>query len=448
MSAQRSGSALPILLAVGVLVLIGAMMLFGGRDQPVQRSATGMQGLVAWLRANAVPARTHTGGAPLYEGEVGLRILPLYDTDLLADRQVPTDKAGTIVQTSEVDIDRSVVRQKIRALPTLVVLPKWRTGMRALGIAHRDLLIPDTELNRLLGQIGLMGAEASIARDGTGFVRAEAPVPGGAETLGLMHAQGIEGSRCMPRIGTASFPILLECNASDDASGPTPITGAGETGLGGERFWILADPDLIANHGLAWGENGAAFLAFVESLSLEKPVVLDLTTADWVVDPRWQRQRQERSWDDLARIFRWPFAMIWLAFAALGLLVLWRAAVRNGPVAREPDDEPMAAKITSIDAKARLLRLADHDVALLKAHIGARLGQLASEILGPHRPQGVAPMAALRPVVRRADPALAEELDRVSQPPSEGADLLGHLDAFENCIDRIRDEFGRTANPG
>lgn len=442
MSGARAASSTPLVLGAAAVLLLGALLVLGGREPPVDRTATGMKGVIAWLRANEVSSLTFSGGANSASSRTGLRILPLYDTDLRAERKVPEDRAGTIAQTSEIDIQLATVVRKIRNAPTLVVLPKWRTGMRALGVAHEDLLIPAREMNRVLRHLGVKGAR--IERDGQGFVLGTMPAPGGEHRLGLMHAQSVSGSTCSPVIGTAEIPILLFCPSKDAAT-----LGGDDAGAQSDPgYWLLTDPDLIANHGLVWGENGQAFLTWVQGLSLKKPVVLDLSTTEPYYRRGPRRQQPDRTWQNFARLFAWPFIMVWIAFGALGLLVLWRAIVRYGPVARSRDEEPMAAKITSIDAKARLLRLADHDAALLKAHITARLSHVAAEILGPNRPQTDQPLASLRPIVQRANAALAQELDRVSEPPGADSDILRHLDAFETCIDRIRDEFGRPASAG
>ena len=189
-------------------------------------------------------------------------------------------------------------------------------------------------------------------------------------------------------------------------------------------------------------------LAIIRSLDIDKPGILDLSDDIWLFDGSGYSEPHERTWDDLARLFAWPFTMIWIAFLALAGLVFWRAVTRYGPPALPLQDEPLAAKTTSIDAKARLLRLANHDAALLQTHITARLQQLAAELLGPNRPAGDNPMTVLLPLVQRANPDLAEELPRVAATPQAGTDLLAHLDRFENCYDRIRNEFGRTSSPG
>lgn len=454
--AQAKGGGLgPIIaLAVGAALLIG-LLVFSRSELPLGRSVTGMNGLTGWLRENDIQIITFTGGAPLEKSRMGLRIMPLYDTDLLSDREVPDDREGLIAQTSENDIERYVVRSKLRDLPTIVVLPKWRTGVRALGVAHKDLLIPRQEINRLLGQLGVEGAR--VARDAQGFTTRRTELPDGTAEIGLLHAQTITASNCETKVSYRREPLFLLCGEApqeESLSGQkaeaevTTSSEADKTDDSKTQFWVLTDPDIASNHGLSLAQNAKAMLSIIRSTDFQNSAVLDLSNAIWVWDESAYPPDHERTWEDVARVFAWPFTMIWIAFAVLASLVFWRAVTRYGPPARSAEEEPLAAKNTSIDAKARLLRLANHDAALLKTHIAARLQRLVAELLGPHRPAGREPLAVLLPVVRRSDPELAEELSLSATTPGAGADLLAHLDRFENCYNRIRHEFGRTSDAG
>lgn len=447
MSAEESaagpaGRARPvnaIIIGAVVLAVLAGLWLFGRGEREVQRSAVGFAGLVAWLDENGVEARAFTGGGFLVEGEVGLRVLPLHDTDLTTERVPPETPEALVAQTSETDLDLDVVADKIALLPTLVILPKWRSGVRVLGAAHRDLLIPDRELNRLVGQLPEAGGR--VQRDPAGYIEVDAP-PG---RIGLFHPQVLADSGCEAVIGTDARMLLGRCPlpAPEDEDSARP-----------DHFWLLADPDLMNNHGLALAGNAGVALGFVRGAAGGGPVVLDLSDEVATVDADWLDERRERSWEDLARLVEWPFGVVWLAFGGLAVLVLWRALVRYGPVERAEDGEAMhASREVSIDAKARLLRLADHDAALMRLHFASRLQQLAAELLGPHRPAGADPLALLTGLVGRRKPELARELAEAARLPDEprgragprADDLLGRLDRFEDCIVRIHDEFGRAA---
>jgi hypothetical protein len=411
-----------------VAIVLGLAFL-NRSEPPIERQATGLAGLVSWLKANDIDARFFKGQQPLVRDATSVRILPLYDTDLQNARDVPRTREEVIAQTSEYDLPQFVFTAKTDGLPTLVVLPKWRSGVRALGMAHKDLLIPPVEMNRLLGQIRI--ADARVRTDPEGLVRETVDFRGEPYEIALMHPQTIDaGSTCAPLIGTRDRMLLGDCGKKGEFT-----------------YRLLTDPDLLSNHGLALSGNARLVLDILRDYDLAATTIVDMSDRVWLVDRDPFTAHYERSWDDFTRMFAWPFTMIWIGFFAVGALVLWRAIVRYGPLMRVYDDEPQAAKTVSIAAKARLLRLANHDEALLKSHIRARLNNLVADLLGTHRKPGTDPVAALLPMIRRSDPVLADEFAAASDISGPIGDIMGRLDRFEDCHDRIRNEFGRTAEP-
>ena len=476
-SAGARGSEFAIFAAIGAVVIGLLWLLSGDEDPHLQKSATGFDGLVSLLRAEDVEARSFSGGGRLVRGNVALRVLPIFDTDLDTPRERPGSREEVIGQTSENDLSRWLVQRKARLLPTMVVLPKWRTGMRRLGVAHFALLIPPQEINRVVGQITSMPAPR-VRRDPAGFTtRRYWGAFGDEHELGLMHLQVLRGIDCKPIIGTSDAMLLAECpleivryneseneKSEDDAVDGKPADDSvdfhslGDELLAGRdedgdytSFLLLADPDLLNNHGLRHASNADMAVEIARQFDPDLPVILDKTNFIFTVDEDWEARRHERTWEDFARMFRWPFTMIWIAFFFLGALVLWRAVTRYGPLARSYDDEPRASKEISIAAKARLLRLANHDAALLSSHVKARLHHLAAELLGPHRPVDQDPLAVLTRLVGRRSPELAEELRAASDVPDtfnpSPAEVIRRLDRFENCYDKVTHEFGRTSEP-
>ncbi len=430
MSERSGGGSGGSIIAIGIVVVLILFFAFSqSGERPLERAATGTAGLVSWLKSNEIDARTFKGERPLVRDTVSVRILPLYDTDLNRLRVLPESREEVIGQTSENDMPVRVFRSKVEGSPTLVVLPKWRSGVRALGMAHSDLLIPEQELNRLISQIGLKGSR--VRTDPQGFLTEKVDIDGQTFEIALMHRQTIDaGQNCQPILGTMKNMLFGFCE--DDR---------------GVGFRVLTDPDILSNHGLAHAQNGEAILAIVTGYDLRASVVVDLSVRRWLVDRDPFTAHYERNWDDFTRMFQWPFTMIWISFFALGALVTWRAFVRYGALARFYDDEPKAAKTVSIGAKARLLRLANHDEALLKSHIKARLQTLAADLLGPHRKGTADPLSALLPMIGRADNQLAKDFATAADIDGPIGDVMDRLDRFENCHDRIRDEFGRTPEP-
>ncbi|MEM6663504.1 MAG: hypothetical protein AAF666_15145 [Pseudomonadota bacterium] len=434
MSAPKAqNNMLPVFIIGGVAVILALYALLSGPGTtPLPRSATGMAGLTSWLKGKGVNIRTFRGRAPLIIEQTGLRILPLYDTDLRNDKVRPETREEVLNQSTEYDINRWVFREKVKTIPTLVILPKWRHGMRLLGVAHKDLLIETSEMDRLLAQIGL---DVPVMKRGAkGFSTGTYGLTGGPDAafdVTALHLQTFTAQNCAPLVGTDEAIILGRCKASSK-----------------RVFHLLSDPDLFANHGLSLADHGELAAAVAGLFDTQKAAVMDTTVLDFAISEAERREQYERKWTDFTRMFEWPFTMIWIAFACVGLLVLWRAITRYGPLARLGGDEPAAAKATSIQAKARLLRLANHDGELLRSHIRSRLADLVAELIGPNRKVGAEPLAVLLPMVSRANPELSKELEEAAASTDQGVDVLRRLDRFEKCYDRVKDEFGRPSTPG
>ncbi|MEM7742747.1 MAG: hypothetical protein AAF409_03465 [Pseudomonadota bacterium] len=416
--------------AVVAIAIIGVLWLISDRGEPdLDRSAIGTRGLIEWLKDQDIEARGFTGGGQMARNAVGLRILPLYDTDLRASSDEPETADQLLMQTTQRDLWHGVVEAKIRRQPTLVVLPKWRSGVYLADRAHKVLLVPAEHVARAARHVDRSAGRTAAQADGWATFQTK------YGKIGLFHAQTIDAGACKPLIGSETAMILGRC----------PI---GETReRDNDQFWLLSDPDLLNNHGLNWESNADVALAVIRELAGEEPVLLDYTRSVFSSDRDWEAERRERTWEEFTRMFAWPFTMIWIAFGFLGALVLWRAVTRYGPLARMYEDEPRASKEVSIEAKARLLRLADHDTALLADHIRERLHHLTAELLGPHRQLNEEPLGVLTRLIARRNGPLARELEEAADLPAgqlAQGEILRRLDRFETCYDKVTNEFGRA----
>ncbi len=443
----RSGR--PALLAGGAvlgLALVWALSSWTA-DRRLDRSAAGFEGLALWLTARDVEARLFRGGDALTADRVGLRVLPLYDVDLdLYADELVGDRERLLAET-ERDIADFVVARKIAALPTLVALPKWRAGLRSLGLAHPELLVAPSGAGQAARQIRpeLRAARLEIVRlEGwieTGWrASGEAPLEA-APGIRLYHPQLIRGAPCEPLIGRAEGMLLGRCALEDRHRRDGDETA----------FYLLSDPDLLNNHGLSWGRNAEVALALAEHFAGDKPVIVDASTQVWASSAPTAPPRA-RSWSDLARFVEGPFAVLWAAFGLLAALTLWRAWVRDRAALPPAPEGVEATREAAIEAKARLLRLSGHDVALTRAHLADRLQALAAELLGPRRAAGAAGLAQLRRALARRAGPLALELDGFAAgetPPldASSAELFAHLDRFDRFADAARRALGADRPP-
>ncbi|HSM40492.1 MAG TPA: hypothetical protein VK862_07050 [Afifellaceae bacterium] len=429
-SAQSDPATLLAVVVCG-LVAAGLFYLFSQeRQASLNRSQVGYAGLQLWLKDQDVETLTFSGGGTIRPDGIGLRVLPLFDVDLLRFAEEPETEAENLQQMTEYDISDDVLHEKLDMVPSLVILPKWRRAVRIKGIAHPAFLIPEADVQRVRDQI--YGVGGAVSRPSDGYVEKSYSYSGRNYTAGLYQPQFLSNSDCTPILGDADAMLLGECTGDE---GP---------------FWLLSDPDLLNAHGLTLAGNADLGRDVVAELAAGKRVIIDLTAYVFVTE---ELVEKTRSWADLGRFFTYPFSVLWIGFAILSALFLWRAWVRYGPIICLFEDGPRASKTGSIDATARLLRLSGHDRQLLQSHVAVRCRMLASDLLGPHRPGGADPVQELVRIVRQRAPELAQGIAETAyalqaiQHPMSHSELLDVLDRFETLYERTLHEFGRSAEP-
>ena len=293
------------------------------------------------------------------------------------------------------------------------------------GLLHPKLLIPAGAVARLV---------ATVAPEaGTLLPRAEgfASLDADGHEVRLYGRQLIRAGGCAPLIGSAQAMLLGRCTSGTVA------------------YWLLADPDLIDNHGLTQGANARAAAEVLPQLAAGGPIVVDLTTSSiWDEAPKEERRR---AWSDLLRFLQPPFTAAWVAVFLLVGLVLWRAWIRLGPIEAAPDDRLRVAREVSIDARARLLRLSGHDATLVRIYAADRVQSLAEALFGRRRAVAGDAFDAVSRLLAQRAPGLAARFREAFRPDvaaaANEAELLRRLDDLVTVSERIRNEFGRTAKP-
>jgi hypothetical protein len=337
-----------LVLAIGILAFT-AMLVLGayapdlrsghnGGAHALSNSATGYSGIVRLALA--------TGRNPVI-----VRNEPMLDTE---DLVVLTPERGTT------DMSRPLAMRDAR--PTLVVLPKWQTvadkthggWVRAVGLVPtwdpEGVLDPKYKLK--IGRERSHGAPLKTIPD---YAPAE------------MHF---------------TAPGALQ-TASGDGFRPIVADQAGHGVLlqfGDKPFFVLADPDLLSNKGIAEERQAAAALAMLDFLNATgaKSIAFDVTLNGLGHSP-----------SPLRLAFDPPFLGTTLAIAAALLLAALQALTRFGP-ARRPERALAFGKAALIDNTAALVRKAGREAAL-----GARYAEMIREravtIFGvPSRLQGQA----------------------------------------------------------
>ncbi|NVO57822.1 hypothetical protein HW561_18655 [Rhodobacteraceae bacterium B1Z28] len=420
-------------IVIGVVVVLCAgifLYLLAGRQYALRDSASGFDGLEYWLNNQSHTAQSFTGGWPLDRSSVGLLIQPIYDTNPGSDRDVAQTKEDLLLQTDEFDQDVAVIREKAQSVPSLIILPKWRSGMRLTGFGHPFLIAPRADVQALLHQLAGMDV-GQVFHAHTPFSEyALTSDPDESLLARIYAAQVFEGRGCVPILGRPGAMVLGLC----------PLPSEGEQ----DQVYVLSDPDLLNNHGLSLGDNAWIAAQLLPDIAGEGRIVIDYSDQNWLTESE-QVIERERTWEDLKRLFQPPFLILWIGSGILLILAIWRGGIRNGPV---HDPQPMlgTGKRTANRVRARLMRLTDQDGALLTDFIDTRLRAHATATFGTAHKIAGRPEVAYLNFVRARHPDLAQQLeeliDTIRALPAHlsAADAIPYVDQFELILEQLADD--------
>ncbi len=419
-----------VIIAVICVLAIGAgWYLFSQRQQELRSSPSGLDGLQIWLASNGVSALNFSGGWLIDQTAIGLLVLPVYDTFLDQERKAPETKEELLQQQDEYDLESRILAQKAERVPSLIVLPKWRSGMRLTGLAHPVLNVEQTRLQALMRQ--LTGDRSFTTRgDGAPFKDFRYRSKDGEElTAQVYAAQMFTSKNCTPILGSREAMLLADC--------PLDAVSIRQD----DRVLVLSDPDLLNNHGLRLGDNAKIVLDLIRSKAGEHNVIIDYSRSSWLRDPASEPER-ERTWDDLLRFFGPPFLTLWVGAAVAMALFLWRGAIRYGPI-RTGGNGPGTGKLLAVRARARLMRLSGQDGALVRDYAAARLTATAAALFGPAQARHYAGEQQFLEFAGRRYPAEAPRLRKVlneihrlpDRLPAAGAIHL--IDELEQVLEQM-----------
>ncbi|WP_174801101.1 hypothetical protein [Martelella limonii] len=430
-----AGSSTP--LAVMAVIVIGALslMFFLGKAD-IERSAIGTAGLAIWLEGQDVSVDHDAPVEIAGEKTPILRILPLYDPYLTIGRGDDDEREASAQRLTFRKMPLEVFTSKIESADTLVVLPKWRSDMVSTGKADRGALIADAQMTvfgiwrgpsvRTLD--GLLAETAVLDQDGASLGQAALYAP-------RVLSEGMN-EICEPLLTLGDEGTLLA--RCDDVY---------EDGV---SFYLLSDPDLLDNHGLANGDNASIATEMIRDLAAGRPVYIDPTTYANVTDTSGV-DPHERSLADLGRFFGYPFSLFWLGAGLTVLLALWRGSRRFGEPLESEGMAVIGSKSQTISASSRLLRLSGSQSDLVAAYVRARMELLNAVVLGPsRRASGTVAQDIMTRVSRRAPETgarLATAYAAVTDPELDPHRRLSALTPFEKAVQETLDEFGHASRP-
>jgi hypothetical protein len=314
-----------LITAIGALAFI-AMLVLGayapdlrsgrnGGSHALSNGATGFSGIVKLAQ--------ETGRNPL---------IVRSDPDLQSEDL-------TVISPEHGWTDLSEVLGRRGARATLLVLPKWDAApdKQRPGWVRVSGLLPAADPARTL----YPATPFTIAREKTHGEPLRTLAAGAPAELQFLA------------------PSVLQTVGSKDIE-PLIVNARGATVLGKlkrSQLYVLADPDLLNNHGMGDERQARAALALLDFLNSTGATAIrfDVTT-----------NGLGRSRSPLKLAFDAPFLAVTLTIFAAMLLAGWQALVRFGPV-RRPERAIAFGKAALVDNSAALIRKAGRE-----AHLGGR----------------------------------------------------------------------------
>lgn len=229
--------------------------------------------------------------------------------------------------------DLNWVRQQRASRPTLIILPKWRTVANRRGGEWVTALGP--------------GAGNGVAAELGYRLHSGGPLPAGGRLSGREMLDGLD----MPAPG---LPQVIE------GDGLTPLlvlpNGQGTVlaQITGRPHYILADPDLLNNHGISEPARAAAALSLLDALNSADAQSINFGTFTDVITAREKKSL-------LQLLLEPPFLAMTLALAIAALLAGIHGAIRFGQPRREERTIALG-KAALVENSAGLIRLARREV--------------------------------------------------------------------------------------
>ncbi|OWV70462.1 hypothetical protein ATY77_17000 [Rhizobium sp. R634] len=411
------------LLFLGLLLALAALAIFAlSRGSDYDRSPLGNKGLELWLQAKGIPVLRSDPHVSQAHSEVSLRILPL------SIRQGETAAPQTDEELGNVGPENLIEEASRYDLPTLIILPKWRGNVSTDGVASKSGLVDLVDIGRELEKIGY--SDFGFARSETGFEEAQLDLkPGQPIKIALYHAQAFERSSmpegCEEIVGMPLGALLARCEDNPNV-------------------YLLSDPDLLNNHGLALADNASFAVSLVTVLrgaAETRPVYLDTAGRPLDDEERIDEGRTyERSASDLKRFFAYPLSLIWGTLLAVAAICFWRGAYRFGPALPEAAANTEMSKTTAIEATARLLRLSGNDGRMTEQFVLHLLADKAQLLFGPGAGNQAGIDRLFQRLARR-DQAAARALHTSAQALIERGHLMTRANLHRN-LETFRKSLG------
>jgi hypothetical protein len=249
------------------------------------------------------------------------------------------------------------IRAFLKANTILLVLPKWtgEPSEQTTGWLReaRERFIGDAQWALNIVAPGAEVVRAGVGTSDSWSTNDLGPAPSLVPPIQLMRGGGLRAI-----IATDGGMLLGEIRDRD------------------RRIWVLSDPDLISNHGLAREGNAALALALFKRLrSADGSIVFDETIHGYLARPA----------SPLLLMFRFPFVVATLQGLIAIMLLLWATLARFGTPQSAPP--PLrAGREGLLQNIAKLIEHAGHQQAVIRRYISETIRDVARQL---HAPRGL-----------------------------------------------------------
>jgi hypothetical protein len=280
------------------------------------------------------------------------------------------------------------IRTLLKADRILFVLPKW-TGLPSEQSPGwiREVRLRST--SEAAWALHLVAPRAQVMRE-EGEVKWATNPLGPAPSLAA-PTQLLRGGDLRPIIAADRGMLVGEISGRD------------------RTIWVLSDPDLISNHGLARDANATLAVELIRRLrGVDGVVVFDETVHGYLAKPL----------SPFLLLFSFPFVVATLQGLIALALLLWATMGRFG--APQPVPPPLSAgRGGLLQNMAKLIELNGHQQIMVRRYVRETVRDVARQL---HAPRGLSG-AALLAWLQRVSTARAVEID--CRALMDGADKLG-----------------------
>ena len=314
------------------------------------------RGLVSMTKPDpigpAIYSKSALGHAAVYDMLADLGI-PVVESDLGSGAHFEPNSVTVIAEPRTDNTTLTDVRAMLDGPTVLLVLPKreGNADPKRPNWIGEDRLIAPSDVQRVLS---LADQKATLVRDAAGDSWNVSRFSGTQPAI--HHPQLMHSARLRPLLAGPEGMLI------------------GEIREHGRRLVVLSDPDLIANHGIARGDNAWIFVSLIQNMRSghDGTVVFDEFIHGY----------SPRPFHMLGILFQFPFVLV-TAQAALGIaLLVWAAAGRFG-APRELPPAIDAGRRSLIDAGAVLVSRNGDSPALASRYYEEMVRDAASRLRAP-----------------------------------------------------------------